>query len=397
VSADVPPPTPDPVLRADELLDAISRGEPSPVDDPAGDPVVALLADWRAELMARSKQLEASREIAATGPAAGPVGATPAAQPTAGTPPRQPAPAGPERLGPPRRVSPAGPTSGRRRRGRRPAFASATLALVTVVGGLWFGAARAEPGGLFWPVTKLVFAERAESLVTEREIGRMLDEARQDLADGRHADARRHLERAAGLVGTIGEDATVTRLRRDIEELRRLLPPPTPADPSAPRPNLGAGAVPVPSGTDPAASTSQGPPVTAPVPAPTPAEPTSTAPATTRQQTKPAPGTPTARPTAPAVHPKRHLPPAAAPTVPPRGAQPHPDEATRTRPRATGPRFDHSAGPAQARADRASRDRGTTDRARPSQAAATDGTGPERRPNDGVLDRQVRPPSAPPA
>ena len=376
------------------MLDAISRGEPPPVDHPAGDPVIALLGDWHAEVMARSKQLEATTpELAATGRTAASAPAIRAAQPMAGTAPHQVAPVRLDRLGRPRPVSLGAPASGQRRRGRRSAFAGASLALVTLVGGLWLGAARAEPGGLFWPVTKLVYAERAESLVTEREIGRMLDEARQDLADGRHSDARHHLERAAALLGAIGEDATVTRLRRDIEELRQLLPPPTtPADPSAPGADIEADAVPVPSVTDPATPIIQEPLLTAPVPPETLSEPTPTAPGRTTRPTKP-----TARPTAPAANSKRHLPPTPAPTAPQRGAKPHGEDATMTRPRATGQRSDHPASPDRATAGLTSRDRGTSDRAGPGQSAATDPAGPEQGPNDGALDRQVRPLSAPPA
>ena len=57
--SDVPAPPPtDPVSRDDRLLDALARGEQPPPDHPADDPVTALLADWRAELVANSEQVE---------------------------------------------------------------------------------------------------------------------------------------------------------------------------------------------------------------------------------------------------------------------------------------------------------------------------------------------------
>ncbi|WP_433124074.1 anti-sigma-D factor RsdA [Micromonospora sp. CA-240977] len=302
-AAEPVPTPPDPVEQADQLLDAIGRGERPPAGHPHDDAVIALLADWHADVVGRSEEFEAAGEPAA--PAAVPR----AAQPDVATVAHRPAPSRPPWTGRRRRPFTDAPAGVARRRGRRPAYAAAALALVTVVGGLWFGALRAEPGGLLWPVTELVYAERAQSVVAEREVGRMLEQARQDLADGRHDEARRQLERAEGLLSAMGADTTAVRLRREVEELRLLLPPAPAAEPSSPAGDIATGATPVPSVTEPAASTSQGSLAAVPKPTRTPAGSRSTTPATRTHPTGPPADVPAARPSAPAASSKRHLPP----------------------------------------------------------------------------------------
>ncbi|MER6591463.1 anti-sigma-D factor RsdA [Micromonospora purpureochromogenes] len=317
MTADVPPPT-DPVLRDDRLFDALNRGEPPPPDHPADDPVTALLADWRTELVTRSEQVASRMERNQSGEGTG----SPAASPSAAPPAR--------RLRPAVTAGPA--TSARPGRRRRTALVGVALSLLTVGGGLWLGAARAEPGGLFWPVTELVYADRADSLVTERDIGRLLDEARQDLAERRFADARHHLERAAVLLGSLGDDETVVRLRGDIDELRRLLPSPAATAPATPGAEIDTATVPVPSDTDPARSTVPVPVPTDPASSHTPARPTPTAPAKAGWPAKPTGGAPDGRLRTPTGGPPRQLPSVPAPTALPLGGKPHPDGAPVARP-----------------------------------------------------------------
>ncbi|PZG00766.1 anti-sigma-D factor RsdA [Micromonospora deserti] len=291
-------PPPDPVQRDDRLLDAIGRGGSPPADHPADDPLTELLTGWHAEVMARSQQLESRVEAGSAGPSATP------ARCTVDAAVRRRAPARPDPVGRIPAVA-ARPAPGWR---RRRALTGATLALVTVAGAVWLGAARAEPGGLFWPVTELVYADRAESLRTEREVGRMLDQARQDLAAGRHADARHRLERAGALLGSVGDDETVTRLRGDVDELRRLLPPPAPAGPSVSGAEAGSD-VPGPSVPDPAGSAAQEPTATGPA---SPRTPPRSTPAARSPATDPPARTSPTRPSVPAAdqHPPP-LPPAA--------------------------------------------------------------------------------------
>ncbi|RZU74507.1 hypothetical protein EV384_2977 [Micromonospora kangleipakensis] len=315
MTADLPPPPDDPVRRDDELLDAIRRGEPPSADDP----VAALLTGWHAELEARAAALDAAAPEPVAGPdqlpasretarAAGgrrddatTAGARP--DPTRGRRGRTPA------LPPATGVVPAAgrerPRPGRapRRHGR--VFAGSALALLTVTGGLWLGSARAEPGGLLWPITEQIWTERAESLRTEQEIGRMLDQARRDLTAGRYADARAHLERAAALLAALGDDEHRARLRVDIDDLRRRLPAadsPTPS-PNAPTPSAsatppGAPSSPATTGPDDAGGDTGAPPI---VMIPSATEPSAerTQPALpTRpdRPSRPAPATPGAAP-----------------------------------------------------------------------------------------------------
>ncbi|MEV0809845.1 anti-sigma-D factor RsdA [Micromonospora sp. NPDC050200] len=377
MTADLPPPS-DPVLRDDRLLDALVRSEPPPPEHPADDPVTALLADWHTELVARAEQVESTMEQSRSGEGTG----GPAAPPSA-PPPARPAPVLRQR--PAATAGPAAP--GRPRGRRRTALAGAALSLITVVGGLWLGAARAEPGGLFWPVTELVNADRAESLVTQREVGRMLDEARQDLADHRYDDARHQLERAAVLLGTLGDDDIVTRLWGDIDELRRLLPPRAPTAPSRPGPDIGTRAVPVPSVTNTATSTVHEPPLTDPSSPHTPTRPAPTAPATAGQPTKPTGGASASRPSTPAADRQRQLPP--APTARRLGAKPHRDGVTVARRPATGPNSGRPTVPDRAVAGRTGPRHGIPDRAGRGQPTTMNLTGPEQRPDDQAADRPV--------
>ena len=232
--------------RADELLDAIRRGKPPSADDP----VAALLTGWHAELEARAAALtpphqdpspdRASRRRARRRPRRPAVGAATRRRRARRFPTRRAA-GGAVRLRGHRTAGMVPADSGRerprpgratRRHGR--VVAGTALTLLTVTGGLWLGSARAEPGGLLWPVTEQLWTERAQSLRTEQEIGRMVDQARRDLTAGRYGDARAHLERAAALLAALGDDEHRARLRVDIDDLRQRLPA---ADSPTPPPN----------------------------------------------------------------------------------------------------------------------------------------------------------------
>ncbi|SCL55434.1 hypothetical protein [Micromonospora chersina] len=243
MSATDPAPRPeDPVRRDDELLDALRHGAV-----PADDPVAALLGGWQAQVEARAVELEGrpwpalDRRSADDQPApADPAGTAPVrAVPPARKQGRPADPAGAPEPGEPAGTGLGrGRSDGRRRRAR--VLSGAALTLVTLAGGLGLGSARAEPGGLLWPVTELVWTERADALVAEREIDGMLDQARRDLGAGRYAEARTDLERAAALLGRLGDGPSATRIREDLADLWRHLPAgdgtpvPSPAPPGAP-------------------------------------------------------------------------------------------------------------------------------------------------------------------
>ncbi|MFC0505563.1 anti-sigma-D factor RsdA [Micromonospora costi] len=266
MTGELPPPQPDdPVLRDDRLLDALGRGGPPPADHPVDDPLAPLLGGWQSDVETRARQIEAAicRPESA---AAVPAGTSPSADAApADGPPHPPGAAPAGTTAPADTAAPAGTTApaatraarrpaaqvGAARRGpgtagggsatgrrRRRVVAGAAVALAGVAGGLWLGAAHAEPGGALWPVTRLVHADRAESLQTRWEIGRMLDQARRDLAEGRHDAARDQLERAAALLSRVGDDATAARLRDEIEVLRGQLQPTTPLGTVVPTPTV---------------------------------------------------------------------------------------------------------------------------------------------------------------
>ncbi|MDZ5445391.1 hypothetical protein U2F26_22115 [Micromonospora sp. 4G57] len=254
MTSNVPPPPEDPVLRDDELLDAIRRGEPPAADDP----VAALLTDWHAELEARAAAVDAAASGSVAGPDRLPTSPETATAAGGG---RDDATTADERSDPTRggrSAAPAMPPAAdvvpaarrkRHRPGRAPrrygrVFAGSALTLLTMTGGLWLGSARAEPGGLLWPVAELIWTERAESLRTEQEIDRTLDQARRDLTAGRYADARAHLERAAALLAALGDDEHRARLRVDLDDLRQRLPTADPPKPAPGAPTTSASTTP---------------------------------------------------------------------------------------------------------------------------------------------------------
>jgi Anti-sigma-D factor RsdA to sigma factor binding region len=209
------------IAADDRLLDALGRG--APVDgDLAADPAATMLAAWRADLDddAWDAPLE-DVELSPVSPAA-------------------PLPAGDPR---------------RKRRLVQAILGAAAAAVVTV--GLGVSAHQAEPGSVLWPVSKVVYPQRAEVKAAEKAIA----DARKALAEGRPADARASLTTAAEHIARIDDRATAARLRAEVDALLRDLtapavaPPPTPAPPapstSPPAPGSsqspgGSGAKPVP-------------------------------------------------------------------------------------------------------------------------------------------------------
>ncbi|MCW3839052.1 hypothetical protein ONA70_02945 [Micromonospora yasonensis] len=276
----------DPVLRDDALLDALRRGAPPPPEDP----VAALLAGWHTAIETRAARVEA----AAARPA------PPEPRPAAATG-RPDVDDGTDRTdhgstGPAAGLRRARPGAGRTARRRARMLSGAALTVVAMTGGVWLGAARAEPDGLLWPVTELVWTERAESLVTEREIDQLLEQARRDLGAGRYAEARADLERAATLLAHLSDDRRAGRLRTDLDDLRGRLPAAAgPASPTPPAPLPGA----------PLAPPSAGQPVS---------DPTAVTPSAV---VLPDDGAGPARPASPAApdQPSHPAPPATAPAV----------------------------------------------------------------------------------
>jgi hypothetical protein len=199
------------VIAADDaLLDALGRGGPPPEDDK----LAGVLAAWRTDLdtdhpggdltlllaeLAEDDTAPAAAQDGAAQDGAGPDGAAPSVQ-----------------------AVPSG--TGRRRwrpgpRVRR--YVTGLAAAGLLAGGLAAGAGQAGPESPLWPVARVLYPERADLRLAEHTI----DEARAAAAAGRYDDARRILDKAVGDVERVDDSDRADRLRAQIEEIRRALPP----------------------------------------------------------------------------------------------------------------------------------------------------------------------------
>lgn len=181
----------------DLLLDRLGRGE-----EPAGDDAVAsTLSRWRAALPANNPADPADDELLAAALAA---------------------------LRPPRRIS-------------RVARGSAILssAVVLAFGTMTAAAEHAGPSSPFWPLTQLMFQDRAEARAAADAADDSVGAARAAIDVGRYDQASRLLDDAAASVERIGEGADADRLRDEIAALRARIPAgteETAADPARPVP-----------------------------------------------------------------------------------------------------------------------------------------------------------------
>jgi hypothetical protein len=168
------------IAADDELLDLLGSGG-APEDD---DEVGAMLAAWRADL---ATDLPTVRRAAPV------VGA--------------PAPAR------------------RRTLSRNTRFLLAAAAAVIALAGVaTVMAGDARPGSPLWPITRLLYTDRASSAVAEQEAQRAIDEARQAIDDARYSDAEKLLEQATARTGEVRDPTVVQRLQAEIAALRGLLP-----------------------------------------------------------------------------------------------------------------------------------------------------------------------------
>jgi hypothetical protein len=215
------PVSPEQLAFDDALLDSLAAGEPAPEDDS----LAVMLSAWNASLSA--------------------------------DPISEPVP-----------VSPT-PVVRRRRPLSARLVAAIAGAVVILGGGLTAGAANAGPGSPLWPITKIVYADRAGSRAAMQEATAFLDQATTAYADRRFADALDLTNKAAALLPKVTDAADRQRLTSRIERLRAALaavtlpvPGASPSAPSgvAPSPNpsgVTPSTTPRPS-TSPSPSTSQG-------------------------------------------------------------------------------------------------------------------------------------------
>jgi hypothetical protein len=198
------------ITRDALLLDALGRSEPAPPDDP----VAAMLAAWRADL--GSPDLPES-----TAPApVDPVPSVPA-QSSAGSRP--------------------GATS---RRSHRPSFrvratVAAAAAVTAIAGALTIAAGDATPNSPLWPITQLLYPDRADSRVAEDNAQHAIDAARDALNQRQYTDAEHQLDEATDQIGLIREPTVAQRLLGQVAALRGMLPGASPPAPAGATPSAG--------------------------------------------------------------------------------------------------------------------------------------------------------------
>ncbi|GAA1410354.1 hypothetical protein [Catellatospora coxensis] len=239
--------------RDDALLDGLGLGGAAHADDP----LAGMLAAWRADLAEPPFAPARDLDIAEQAALADPIGLDSDDEPAATVlRPAATGPAGSSRP-PGRRGGFARPARGGRVRPGRMLLAAALLA-AALGGGVVLGAGAGQPGTPLWPVTQLVYAERADSRVAARDTAELLARAELALREQPYGDAETLLRQAWDRLGGVREKADHERLRA---ELMRLLaafaagtsptaaPLPTPAPSGSPAPS-GATATPAPGRTD---------------------------------------------------------------------------------------------------------------------------------------------------
>ncbi|GIG02957.1 hypothetical protein [Catellatospora citrea] len=235
--------------RDDALLDGLGLGGAAHADDP----LAGMLAAWRTDLaeppFAPSLDLDLAEQAALADPIdLDDVLGNESEEPEAVV--LRPAAKGRSGLGSAR---PAGRRDGsaRPQRGGRPRprlMLAAALLVAVLGGGLVVGAGAGQPGTPLWPVTQLVYAERADSRVAAQDVEDLLAQADRALREQRPGDAEQLLRQSWDRLGEVREKSDHERLRA---ELMRLLTafaaitapttapsaPPTPG--TSPRPTGG--------------------------------------------------------------------------------------------------------------------------------------------------------------
>jgi hypothetical protein len=166
-----------------ELFEALAAGRPVPADDD----MAAMLAAWRADLADDLPTVRA---------------------------PVMPAPV----TGPPASVTPM------RRRSRTRVIVAVAAGVVALGGVTTAAAGVAGPESPLWPVTRVLFPERADSRVAQQEAEQTIDRAREAVAESRYSDADKLLDEATAIIGRIEDENLARTLLAEVEAIRGLLP-----------------------------------------------------------------------------------------------------------------------------------------------------------------------------
>jgi hypothetical protein len=198
------------VAEDDRLLSALGHGEPGPDDDE----VAALLAAWRNELQDDDIAGRANFEptdVDGRGSVAPLVSANP------------------ERV--PRR-------RGLRLAGPARSLVGIAAGIVLLAGGLTLAARNAGPNSPLWPLTTIVYSERADSLIAQQDAEQAIRLAREAITQARYTEATELLDLATARANEVHDAATAQRLLTEIAAVRGLLPgaslPPATTAPAVP-------------------------------------------------------------------------------------------------------------------------------------------------------------------
>jgi hypothetical protein len=171
----------------DRLLDLLAAGDEP---DDGGDQVSALLAGWRADVVS---DMPTVRRASPPLPASAP---------------------------PARRSS----RSARPARRMRSAVVVAVAAAAVVgVGGTVAAASGARPGSPLWPITRVIYPDRANSVVAEQDAREAIDQAQKAIDAENYEDAQRLLDQATDRVDEVSDPAVAQVLRDEIAAVRGLL------------------------------------------------------------------------------------------------------------------------------------------------------------------------------
>lgn len=195
-------PSADAVARDDRVLDALL----GLTDDDIryDDPAVQLLSAWREDIVAD--------EIGGTG--------SPSGRPPQLPRIRRSGPAGPA----PDRSRPRRAVRARRRSGRLVLVTGFAVLAAGGFAGVAMAAGGAAPDSPLFPVTKVIYPDRAAVAEHRSAAAADVDDARKAAKEGRDDDARRYLADADKHVRHLPDDAART-LRRKADEVRRGLSP----------------------------------------------------------------------------------------------------------------------------------------------------------------------------
>lgn len=185
------------------------------------------------------------------------------------------------------------------RRSLRAVMAIAVAIFALLMGSAAIGSRSATPGDVLWPVTKLLWSERADSVIAGRDARQGIDSASAAIVAGHPEAAVVALESVTVILTKVQEQDGRVTLESDYQRVSAQLESMAPAPASssnAPSPTTGQastnGATTIPAGTTPATVDNASPSVVAP-PSDTSTTTTTTTTVTTTTTTPTTAGTPT--------------------------------------------------------------------------------------------------------